>query len=205
MKRKKETGLIVIGVLFMAFAGVILWLQFKNNTSVAPLMYTMAAADGIFGIIMMISGLRGSEDNTVSDDIFENKSAPVLNDDYKDDTLADFDKDTAVSDDNFFDDDFGEPEEYKNDDFTDLLEQTRERVKKAKKNYDRAFNNASERLLDLEDAQDNYERDGGSDEATYELSRAKRAAKKADDEVKAASQELKEAKKELKRLEALEK
>lgn len=203
MKRKKEGGLIIIGALFLAFAAVILWLQFKNNTSVAPLMYTMAAADGIFGLIMIISGVRGSSDNEpVSSDIFDSAPVRPINDDYQDDTLAD--TNDAVRSDDGFDDDLGEEPEYKNDDFDQLLEQSRERVRIAKRNYDRAFNNASERLLDLEDAQDDYERSGGSDEATYALSRARRAAKKADEEAKKASQELKEAKKELKRLEALE-
>ena len=216
MKRKKEGVLIFLGILFLAFAGGILWLQSKNNTSVAPLMYTMAAADGIFGLVMFIIGVRGveTEESRNADILSEFDSmdkAPARREEPQDDPFDDG-----------FDDGFEndvrsrfaqrsrrkEPEEdegfEEKSEFEELIAQSERRVEMAKKSYKRAFDNASDRMLDLEDAEDEYENSGASDEAAYELSRAKRAAAKADEKLKAAEKELKEARNELERLKAME-
>ncbi|MBP3414442.1 MAG: hypothetical protein J6L81_04500 [Clostridia bacterium] len=198
-KRKIDVPFIVFGVLFIGVAAFMFWLVSQKETSMDLLLITMAAADAIFGVVMVIFGIKGSEKKVkeeADEATFEPAFVPVT--EKKQEPEESFDDD--MQDDDFF----GNDDEYVNEDFNDLIIRSKEKVKQAKIAYENAVDRASEAALDLEDAQDDYERSGGSDDATYALSRAKRAAKQADDDARQASKEYKEAKNELKRLEALE-
>lgn len=197
-KRKIDYPFIIFGVLFIGVAAFMFWLVSQKETSMDMLLITMAAADAIFGVVMVVFGIKGSEVKKEKDAELEEMFSAPLPQKNIEDTHDSFDDE--LQDDDFF----GKDDEYVNEDFNDLLIRSREKLECAKIAYENAVDRASSAALDLEDAQDDYERSGGSDDATYALSRAKRAAKKADEDARQASKEYKEAKNELKRLEALE-